>query len=117
MDKARTYNIFTSPADISKIIDLALKHLPPLGFECKLSFERTGKWTFDSEIIGAVANGLDHRITVNLDWYETTNWIMPKKVDRKSKRIIGQIGRQAIIMRMRAERVIKAMDILKNRKF
>lgn len=44
-------------------------------------------------------------------------WIMPKKVDRKSKRIIGQIGRQAIIMRMRAERVIKAMDILKNRKF
>ena len=44
-------------------------------------------------------------------------WIMPKKVDRKSKRIIGQIGRQAIIMRMRTERVIKAMDILKNRKF
>ena len=43
-------------------------------------------------------------------------WIMPKKVDRKSKRIIGQIGRQAIIMRMRTDRVIKAVDILKNSK-
>lgn len=73
MDKVRTYNIFTSPAEISKIIDLALKHLPPLGFECKLSFERTGKGTFDSEIIGAIANGPEHRITVNLDWYEMTN--------------------------------------------
>ena len=51
------------------------------------------------------------------DESEQTKWIMPKKVNRKSKRIIGQIGRQAIIMRMRAERVIKAMDILKNRKF
>ena len=73
MDKVRTYNIFSSPAEISRIIDLALKHLPPLGFECKLSFERTGKGTFDSEIIGAIANGPDHRITVNLDWYEMTN--------------------------------------------
>ena len=43
-------------------------------------------------------------------------WIMPKKVDRKSKRIIGQIGRQAIIMRMRTERVIEAVNILKNSK-
>lgn len=44
-------------------------------------------------------------------------WIILKKEDRKSKRSVGQIGRQAIIMRMRAERVIKAVDILKNGKF
>lgn len=45
------------------------------------------------------------------------DWIILKKEDRKSKRSVGQIGRQAIIMRMRAERVIKAVDILKNGKF
>ena len=57
--------------------------------------------------------------TINAPDVEKINasiWIMPKKVDRKSKRIIGQIGRQAIIMRMRTDRVIKAVDILKNSK-
>ena len=48
---------------------------------------------------------------------EMMKWIILKKEDRKSKRSVGQIGRQAIIMRMRAERVIKAVDILKNGKF
>ena len=48
---------------------------------------------------------------------EIVKWIILKKEDRKSKRSVGQIGRQAIIMRMRAERVIKAVDILKNGKF
>lgn len=69
----RTYNIFDSRNEVAKIIDLALEHLPPLNFDYKLSFERTGKGTFDSKIIGAVANGPEHKITVNIDWYETTD--------------------------------------------
>lgn len=61
-------------------------------------------------------------LTLKYLWEKTdeehpVTWIILKKEDRKSKRSVGQIGRQAIIMRMRAERVIKAVDILKNGKF
>ncbi len=72
-DKERNYIIFTSPQEVKAIVDQALKHLPGLGFDCKINFERTGNGTFDSPIIGAVANGPEHRITVNIDWYETTD--------------------------------------------
>lgn len=71
--KRRTYNIFTSPKEISDIANMALQHLPPLGFEIKYSYQRVGQGEFDSELIGAVANGPAHTITVNLDWYEKTD--------------------------------------------
>lgn len=65
--------IFTSPKEVMDIVDQALHHLPELGFRPTLSFERVGQGTFDNKMIGAVASGPSHRITVNIDWYESTD--------------------------------------------
>lgn len=73
INKERTYIIFTSPKEVMDIIDQALSHLPTLGFRPTLSFERVGEGTFDNKMIGAVTNGPSHRITVNIDWYESTD--------------------------------------------
>ena len=56
----------------------------------------------------ALANWIKLYSEVKID-----DWIIPKKVDKKSKSSLGEIGRSAVIMRMRADRVIKAVDILK----
>jgi len=71
--KERNYIIFTSPKEVMDIVNQALNHLPALGFTPTLSFERVGQGTFDNKMIGAVANGPAHKITVNIDWYESTD--------------------------------------------
>ena len=73
MKKERTYIVFTSPKEVMDIVVQALHHLPPLGFRPTLSFERVGQGTFNNKMIGAVANGPSHKITVNIDWYEAAD--------------------------------------------
>lgn len=73
MEKARTYNILSSPAEIKVLTEKALNHLPPLGFDVKIKFQRIGQGEFENTKIGAVAQGPSHTLVVNTDWYETTS--------------------------------------------
>lgn len=73
MMKKREFNLLITPGEIKKLTTLAKTHLPPLGFEENLKFERVGEGTFDEVKIGAVAQGPQHTLVINIDWYETTD--------------------------------------------
>lgn len=45
------------------------------------------------------------------------NWIIPKKVDKKSKSRFSLDRRKPMIMKVRSDRIIKSIDIFKNSEF
>lgn len=61
-----------TPIEIQNYINQALKHLPPLGFDIQLAFERVSGGKLKDVSIGAVTDGPHHLLTVNMDWYERT---------------------------------------------
>lgn len=61
-----------TPIEMQNYINQALGHLPRLGFDIQLAFERVSSGKFANASIGAATDGPHHRLTVNMDWYERT---------------------------------------------